>query len=162
MLGLIEIVFENISPDELPLLMLYLSKNGNEILSYMFSNDEGYEIDWGNIDWGNELKNRHKEYIVVGSLRALEIGELVIPNCVFRILLNEDKIDVEIAMNIRNLDKLLRNDLDSILQKFCFEVFSKFTTIKNYYAGLEPASDEDTRIFTLDNSGPMSLNNFLH
>lgn len=86
-------------------------------------------------------------------LNGLHLGKMgIIPNVNVRILRLPAGIDLELNLDlddVADLD-LLANELHWLAR----ELAGQPSTI-HYFAGLEPAADEDTRIFTDEMVGPL-------
>ena len=74
-----------------------------------------------------------------------------------RILRYEDsQFDLEMNFELGDVPHQMRSKLAAALHHFA-KLHSDAAGVQNYYAGLEPAVDEDTRIFTGKETGPYSL-----
>lgn len=78
-----------------------------------------------------------------------EIG--VVPNVGVRVLRVGEVFDIELNVDLDDVHE--PRALASGLHEFANEVANRHG-VKNYFCGLEPAGDEDTRLFTGTNMGP--------
>lgn len=71
-----------------------------------------------------------------------------------RLLKAEESIDVELGIDLDNVERL--RALEDAL--FCFAAeLAERHAVPRYYAGLEPAADEETRLFTGREKGPFQF-----
>jgi hypothetical protein len=77
-----------------------------------------------------------------------------LPFCGIAVYKFEDSIDVEINFKLSDLKDGDDKELATNLMKLSDSISKKFD-IENYFCGLEPASDEETRIFTKQKIGPL-------
>jgi hypothetical protein len=84
----------------------------------------------------------------------LAIGDLRIENGACRILRYEGKYDVEINWDYDLLDNALARQWIEAVHERAMETARRYR-ITQYYAGLEPASDAETRFFTCGSRGPL-------
>lgn len=80
-------------------------------------------------------------------------GGLVLRNARLRLLRYEGSFDVEINFVLRDAEGGPLEGVIERLHKFAMDL-SRRHNVMVYYAGLEPASDEDTRFFTGPVRGP--------
>jgi hypothetical protein len=92
------------------------------------------------------------------EIEQLKISDsVVIKRPHVRVLCYGDRIyDVELNFSLADVDELVPGRLSVDLQTFAACLVKPFDSV-SFFAGLEPASDEDTRIFTNEEMGPLTL-----
>lgn len=92
------------------------------------------------------------------ELPALAISDrIVVERPHIRVLCYGDSIyDVEVNFTIGDIESVERSRLAEDLQAFAMKLTESIGST-TFFAGLEPASDEDTRIFTGNQLGPLYL-----
>ena len=84
-------------------------------------------------------------------------GGMSIKNAHVRVLCYEGPAyDVEVNFTVGDADARSKSELQSNLHSFSLELAGE-CGVQTCYAGLEPAADEGTRIFTNENAGPVFL-----
>ncbi|CCB90250.1 hypothetical protein [Simkania negevensis] len=152
---LIEIVFENIQLKKISALISELTENGSLISDYYAS------CECDNINWNEEISieeffNSHSNFGLFINLSEIKKGSFVIPNSSITVYKNEGTIDLEINFELKDLNNFSKKTLKKKLMAFSKELAADYH-ISNYYCGLEPAKDFETRLFTKDQAGPLSL-----
>ena len=161
MKNLIEIVFENILFDALGDLIKNLSSSGKSIKNYSLSAD--WELE-GDINWHSaiSINQAFKKHTTGWSfsinLNALNINTLIIKNCTLQVLHYDSQYDINIHFDLEDIYLQNHTDFVTTLMILSKNIALKYG-IKDYFAGLEPACDEDTRLFTNDNKGPLTIPN---
>ena len=79
-----------------------------------------------------------------------------LPNCGIAVYKYEHTIDLEINFQLSDLNVVMMKDLTKNLMKLSKEIALHHQT-GNYFCGLEPAQDMETRLFTNEQLGPFSL-----
>lgn len=154
MVGLLEIVFENVKQVVvLPLLETVIT-NAASVVSAECSevfpvwNNGGLELDavGAAVDFNGTVS-------VLINVRSLTFRGVSINLALIRILKCQGKFDLDISFDE---DDVGLADVNGIGAFFAFskEVAKKFE-FGNCYFGMEPASDESTRFFTNDVLGPL-------
>lgn len=79
----------------------------------------------------------------------------VVPGVVVRVLKTaEDLFDIEVSLDLDDVEHL--ENFAPALCRFASGLAQRHR-IRNFFAGLEPACDHDTRIFTQESLGPLEL-----
>lgn len=88
------------------------------------------------------------------KLDKIEVEGIVIPSVFLRVVKYSDKLDIDFNFNERDVVgagtvKLMEKLHDTMT------AISDSYNVDNWYGGIEPASDQDTRYFTRKESGPL-------
>lgn len=153
---LIEIVFENVPKKELGILLKNLTCDGGEISNYNLTLEYSSKIDWSSESSINEVFEMNNDFGLFINLRILNIDDISLKKCGLATYKNKNMINFELNFQLSDFE----NDgkfLADILLKLAKYIASKYH-IKNFFCGLEPASDKNTRLFTNDQIGPLFLN----
>lgn len=152
---LIEIIFVDINTDKIANLLLDLSSNGKKVLNYNFTCDCS-DIDWNN---GNSIEKIFRENTNFGlfiNLKELVRNNLDLANCEIAVYKNESTINLEINFQLLDVKNPPLRDLAKNLMKLAQSIAIHYQ-IKNYFCGIEPALDKNTRLFTNEQLGPFSF-----
>jgi|GEM_PF-2427145 len=145
---LIEIVFENVEKHALASFVMELADYGKTVKNYHVLSGHG-QADWQN--YGSVLNTIEK--LTGGSLFvnlvSLDMGNITLSHCALRVIQYDDKFDLEISVDSEDVRLY-----EYMLPRFAMEMAEKYH-VENFYGGIEPATDEDTRIFTCDRPGPL-------
>ncbi len=155
---LIEIVFENIGKNSLTSFLMELSDLGRNIKNYYISSGYGHDtkIDWQSSDSVSESLEKIREGSLFVNLNALNTSSIPISGCGLRIIHYDTDFDLEINFDPEDIPPLPDGrELEKILHDFAVKTAQKYG-ITDFYGGIEPAIDEDTRFFTCENVGPLS------
>ncbi len=148
--NIIEVVFEDVPKVEIvPLVTFVISKSTKSILNNIGEYAEIFprgQFDVNAFDLALESSN---DICISLNLIYLKVGSIFLPLTNLRILKYGGKFDIDFNFE---LDKMSSENETSevlflILHGFVKELSGKHD-VKNYYCGLEPASDVETRIFT--------------
>jgi hypothetical protein len=157
---LIEIIFENVFFDAIGQLIRELTQAGKNITNYSLNADWEMEdkIDWHSADSINRALNKGTTgwsfFINLSELNIIK--PLSIKNCSIQILQYDSKYDVGINFNWEDICLRDSTDVTETLMTFSRKMAFKYG-IRHYFAGLEPACDEETRLFTHGRRGPLNL-----
>jgi len=156
MTELLEIVFEKVSADALAGILFDITEQGH-LIENCEMNGETYIVEWEEVS--NVLKffqGSNDDFALTYSANFLFIGDNKIPECQIRVIRGQDFSDLEINFRSNSLTSMDKANIVTELMKFSFELAAKYE-IENYYCGLEPAVDEETRFFTKDKVGPLNM-----
>ncbi len=104
----------------------------------------------------NQLFDFGGNVSVIINLHAIKLDGIILPNVQLRLVKygNEYDIDFNFDYNeLRNIDMTaLIDNLHAHAKNIALEL-----GITSFYGGIEPASDEDTRYFTNEEKGPLTV-----
>lgn len=149
---LIEIVFEDVKKHALTSFVAELSDYGRAVKDYRLLSEHGENVktDWQ--DYASVLNIIEK--ITDGSLFvnliSLDMGEITLSGCALRVIRYDDRFDLEISFDSEDAPLY-----EYMVPRFASEMAERYQ-VENFYAGIEPAADEETRLFTRDKPGPLS------
>ena len=152
---LYEIVLEEVPTKSLFLVLNKLTAYGSSLVRSEIQGDESFDLQ---IDWNNsETFERIVEKIIsgfalIGEIRTIDIGGLFLRNSGLRVIYYENKFDIEVNFKAENNTDLNAEKLSSFFCRLC-----KDFNVVQTFAGIEPASDQETRIFTGTKLGPIEL-----
>jgi hypothetical protein len=153
MSNLIEVVFENVSKVNVSQLLLCLVYSAKCIISADISED---------IELLNEgkLKKQAVESLISFSgditalikLEEMKINGIVLPLVLLRLVKYNDLYDIDFNFDRAELKHI---DMSKLIKALHISTSSlaKENDVKNWFAGMEPASDENTRYFTNNERG---------
>lgn len=125
--------------------------------SELINGDSKYQINNVTVDLLTEIFSEADNHIFTIESNYLLCGTIELPSVMFRFLkYNGTKYDIDFNFDMHQIPTKELETLTDELHKFISNTFSKFD-IKNVFFGLEPANDEDTRFFTNNHFGPLTL-----
>jgi hypothetical protein len=149
----IEIVFEEINISFFINWIKKIDKNGlfvDEVIINLQKNLKEYFIDWDQIE---KLLINEKDIAIFINAKKIIIDDINIDNISFQVIKYELKYDLNILFDSDSYKNCL--DENEILKLYKLsKKISKLIKAKNYYAGIEPAIDIETRIFDINKIGP--------
>jgi hypothetical protein len=101
------------------------------------------------------FSSNHNDGLCKLPIVTLVVGDTAIPNVSVRILHYDGKFDVEANWSTADLPEPAEWSIAALHRK-AQEIATRYE-IESYFAGLDPASDEDTRFFTGRSLGPFQL-----
>jgi hypothetical protein len=157
---LIELVFENVFFNHMSQMIKELSQEGKQITNYSLQADweiKG-EINWHSADSITQILNQstNNGWALFINLTELNLKQSRIKNCTLQILQYDSQYDININFNLDDIRFRDSTDFIENLMKFARKIAFKYG-IQHYFAGLEPADDEETRLFTNGKKGPLTL-----
>lgn len=156
MAELIEIVFEKVSSEALADILIEITEQGN-LVENCVVNGENCRPDWKNANQIlNLLKDNNGEFSLICLTRFLSIYNHKVSGCQIRVTRGHNFSDLEINFESDAFVSKDKVKLITDFMNFSFEFANKYQ-IENYYCGLEPAVDEETRFFTKEKVGPLNL-----
>jgi len=157
---LIEVVFEDVSFHTIGKLFKDLSQAGKNLINYSLNADWKMEneIDWHRAESISQAlsKDTTMGWSFFVNLNELNIKAFRIENCTLQVLKYDCKYDVGINFKWEEVYFSDSTDFVETLREFSRKIAHKYD-IKQYFAGLEPACDEETRLFTNHIRGPLNL-----
>ncbi|MBS0584967.1 MAG: hypothetical protein JSR76_01535 [Verrucomicrobia bacterium] len=152
---LVEIIFKEVDLKNLIPLLQYLTSEGKNVVSY-YDNYDLLKIDWKQEETIAKFFKDHEECALFINLDALNIEGISLKKCGLAIYQIENRINLEINFEILDIYNSTKIDLVEALMRLS-NILSKKYEIKEFFCGLEPAGDLETRLFTKDQLGPFSL-----
>ena len=129
--------------------------NSKNVLSVSFTDDID-TVDSANLD--HELLcsavDDTESLMIHICVDVFTIGPLNIPDVMFRLLKHDEVFDIDFNFRYDDFKRLGGTSPISSLQEGVRKLALDFGAA-NYYAGMEPASDLDTRFFTNEKFGPL-------
>jgi|GEM_PF-1512991 len=145
---LIEIIFRNIPANKIGSLLKDLSCNGQKIINQNFTCDCP-EMDWSTETSIERIFLENSNFGVFINLKDLTRRNVYLPNCGIAIYKNENTINLEINFQLLDLKDVPIKDLTKNLMELAKSIAVQYQ-IDDYFGGLEPAQDIETRLFTND------------
>lgn len=156
---LIELVFESVSTKEIWKLTDFLLRNGKvSLVKYVDIFGEETIKNSVSVSDMDEIKVLKIHHILIKT-SSLIMGELKIDNADMWIEFypnDNNYVDFLINFMISDIERFLTYDIPRIM--FYSHNLSEKVEVKNYYCGLEPAIDDETRFFTKTEIGPIKVN----
>ncbi len=147
----IEFVCEGVPRKSSAALFMHLLSNSAEVVSFECtesvagSNAATSEIVDAAVDASMNLS-------VMANVRALRIGTLMLPNALVRMVKYDDCFDVDCSFDAAAIKGQVMGLHAAVLD------LSERFEVKACFAGLDPAADNDTRLFTDREIGPLKMN----
>lgn len=148
MSNLIEITFENVSLAKIGSLLKDLCSN--KVKNYSLTTEDG-NIDGSSDESIEKFFFEYENFSLFINLYKLEKNQIVIPNCSIAVFKDKESVDVILIFEESDLNHEIQD-----LMYFAKALASQYQ-IDLYYCGLDPAYDLDTRFFTKENIGPLTL-----
>ncbi len=150
MSNLIEVVFENVPKANVSQLFLYLVHSAKHIVSVEIS--ENIELlDEGKLNEQTveSLINFSGDVATLIKLKGINLDGVVLPLVLLRLLKYNDLYDVDFSFDYAELKHV---DILKLIKSLHISTscLAKENGVKNWFSGMEPASDESTRYFTND------------
>lgn len=153
---LTEIVFKNVRIKKIPSAIRKITSDGENVLNYSIT-CESEEIDWSSEEFISNLFTTNQKFELLVNLRELKTKNYTIPKCGFSIYRYETSTDLELDFQLADLKDSNIDHLAEDLMEFSTSLARQYR-INEYYCGIEPAQDLETRLFTKDKLGPIFLN----
>jgi len=154
---IIEVIFENIGRAKLFDVMAYFRKTNNDLvlIDTFFKNKDSAQILISGAYENLELNMPEKILIKLNVLPLHDKRDL--RNVNLWIYINDLTFDLEFDFDLKQNESNIHNLVSDIL--FFSKRIAELFDSPNFYSGLEPAYDEDTRFFTKSMLGPLVLKN---
>ena len=149
---LIEIVFKNISTENIGYILKDLTSDGQEVVSCNITSDE-LEIDWNDESSIRRMFQNNTGFGVFINIKELNGKFICLPKCGIAVYKNGDSIDLEINFQLSDLMNVPLRDLTKKLMELAKFLSDKYD-IDSYFCGLEPANEVNNRLFTNEQPGP--------
>ena len=150
---LVEIVFENLTPSSQVAMLVEL----RELIpkgSFLETGSSHIELETVSLGKLCQLYQNYDNRVLSIDPDSIKILSVMIKSP--RINLSKydsNRFDVNMNFDIEQVKESSLNRLIEVLHEFASQLAKKID-IPNYYCGLDPAIDEDTRLFTGDKLGP--------
>ncbi len=152
---LVEIIFKNVSLEKIGLLLQDLSSRGDDVIDYNLTCDSR-EIDWKLENSLTDVFAKQAFFGLFVNLKSLKRDGIRLPNCGLAVYKYATEINLEINFQLSDLKNFPAKDLTPALMKLAKSIAVDYG-IDEYFGGLEPANDVETRLFTNDQAGPFSF-----
>ena len=152
-MSLAEFAFEDVPTVELGNLIFEMVRREGNIIDYRYWSPElaDEEVDIGQTcsqeksdRWTSSLKEH--TWLTV-NIYNLELSTIKIPNCSIGFIRHNATQDVEVNFRLDEVEHLSTSLWVKELMAFSDRIAKQYG-IQNFYCGLMPARDEDTRLFT--------------
>lgn len=155
--GLFEVVFEKVAKSKTVPIVLGLIEKGGRIDSAECVFGENFNlIEAGDLDieaLGSFLNSQHGGLVLI-NLEYLKFGNVTFPNVLVRIYKYDSYFNIDFNFRPQDLGIESLKTFVEELHKYSSEVARVFK-LDTFFAGIEPAEDENTRFFTNDDLGPL-------
>ena len=156
MANLIEVVFEHIGKSCVLQLLKLLITSLENVISIECTESLSLFKDEQLSEQGLEqFLGFESDVTVLIKIRSIDLGNIILPNLQLRLLKYEGQYDIEFNFDSNELENTttmtLVKELHSHAKRVALEC-----GVNDFYCGIEPASDEDTRYFTNDELGPLA------
>ncbi len=157
MSSLLEVVFENIVRSNVIRLLLLLIAGSDRIINVQCSEDirliVGGELDAKALD---SVLNFQGNVTVLINLSDLKVGGITLPKVLLRLVKYGEQYDIDFNFDSNELESMDMMSLVTELHDYAKEI-ARDNDVGTFFGGMEPASDVDTRYFTNDDFGPVSI-----
>lgn len=152
MSDILEVSFEEIAESKVVEFFLALISLSKKILNMNCSEDA--EIDINDKDSLIEVLTSSENLTITVNLGEVSIGSLTVVTAMVRLLKYGEQYDIELSWEPTDMDVM---GTTTYIKKFHTHVkkLADDYNVASYYAGMEPASDEETRYFTGEVLGPL-------
>lgn len=150
-----EIVLQQVAADDLHMLLKLIEIGSQDVSNLAVSEDFG-EVGAVRINKSlvDAIVASKENVCLTEQLHGFKLLEVIhLPLVLLRVIKYGGKFDVELSFN-----EVPSFDIDRVMfamQEYAIALSRKFN-IKEFYGGLEPAADIDTRYFTGNALGPLS------
>jgi hypothetical protein len=155
MSNLLEIVFEGVAKSSVIPLLMQIINDPKNICSIDCS--ENISFATKNIfdpQFLNAVLEHDGDICLFLHLESLGINMEILPLVLLRIIKYGYQYDIDFSFDINKTEKTDMASLIKNLFSYASKLANDFVVV-NYYGGMEPASDTNTRYFTNDKLGPL-------
>ncbi|MFR0716831.1 hypothetical protein ACLUS7_17420 [Enterobacterales bacterium BD_CKDN230030183-1A_HGKHYDSX7] len=149
-----EIVFQQVAASDLHVLLKSIERGAQALSGLSVSEDfEGVNLVRINKGLVDAIVAYEGDVCLTEQLHEFKASEAIyLPLVLLRVIQYKRKVDVELSFNC-----VPSFDIGHVMlaMQGCADALSKKFHIKEFYGGLEPASDVDTRYFTGNALGPL-------
>lgn len=155
MAELSEVAFENILRSKMYKVLLALLNNAGHIIEIRCSENIQFS-------GGGELTEQEIESFldlsddasIIIKLSDLQIGDNLVPAVLLRVMKYGNQFDIDFNFSEQDIKSMIISVIIKKIYEFASGI-GKSYEIEQWFGGMEPASDEDTRYFTDDTLGPL-------
>lgn len=152
---MLEVVFENVLKTKVIQLFVLLVMASRRVVNVQCREDielmnEG-ELD---VDSLSSLLNFDGDVSVLVSLNDMNIGGVTLPNVLLRLVKYGDCYDIDFNFDTEEVENTDMTALVAELHHHAQQIAGEHR-MAEFFCGMEPASDEDTRYFTNEMLGPL-------
>ncbi|QPB85673.1 hypothetical protein CWC22_021940 [Pseudoalteromonas rubra] len=156
MSDLIEIVIEDIKRSQVLDVLTKLTEGAGGAQK-IWSSDEDFALDssiGASIQDLSNFIDQADDAVLYFSFESLTLGEVRLQQVLLRLVKYSEKFDIDFSFDEASVSDWQMSMLMVKVQKFIAMLVSG-ANVGDWFGGIEPASDEDTRYFTQDASGPL-------
>ena len=156
MTDLLEVVLENVSCSNVCQLFLVLLGHAGQIIKVQ--SNEPIEISSEADISQDEIEsfiNLTNDASLIIKLRDLNLAGIIIPSVLLRLVKYGDQYDIDFNFDESDISDVGTTELMKELNVYISDL-GKTYQVGEWFGGMEPASDEDTRYFTNTEDGPLS------
>ena len=148
MSNLIEVVFENVPKTNVSRLLLYLVYSAKYII--IADTSENFEIfEEGKLNKQEveSLINFSEDVTGFFKLEEMKVNGIILPLVLLRLVKYDGLYDIDFNFDLAKLRHIEMSKLINTLH-ISISNLAKENNVKNWFAGMEPASDGNTQYFT--------------
>ncbi len=155
MSNLFEVVFEDIPKSKVIPLLLSLIASSNRVINTRCSGGISF-MDGDKISTSilESVLNFEGDISMLFDLQDMHVGSIDLPKVLLRLVKYTDKYDIDFNFDESEIDNKYIQSLIAELHD-CAKKLASDYNIQNFFGGMEPALDEDTRYFTNEVLGPI-------
>ena len=152
---LIEIIFKSVNTDQIGDLLKNLTANGTKIINCN-ATCSAMNIDWSNSKSISYVFSKNNNFGLFLTVNELRISDICLLNCGICVYKNVSSINFELNVQLSDIKNHGTDSLNFALMKLAKSIATEYHIIE-YFSGIEPAEDIETRLFTNDQVGPFSV-----
>ncbi|WP_375186074.1 hypothetical protein [Pseudoalteromonas sp.] len=147
----IEVVLDSIEKSDIKTVLNALLIGKDNVINISASEDEiNVSTFFSNNSYLDDFFMSKSESTLLFLLKKITVGNVVIPNPLLRLVKYDTQFDIDFSFE---------NEVDVHQLHMGISCLLKGVNVKEFYAGLEPAQDIDTRFFTNQELGPYQIKN---
>lgn len=156
MADLLEVVLENILRSKVCRLLMLLLGHAGQITEIQCSETIKLSSE-RNIseDEIESFVNLSGDAILIIKISNLYMADYIIPSVLLRLVKYGDQYDIDFNFDESDITDVGTTALMKKLHEYISEIGRRYQ-VGEWFGGIEPASDEDTRYFTGNEFGPLS------
>lgn len=154
MSSLLEVVFENVLKTKVTQLLMLLVAT-SRIVNVQCTEDIEL-MNEGKLDVNSlsSLLSFDGDVSALVSLNDMNIGSITLPSVLLRLVKYGDHYDIDFNFDSEEVEKIDMTALVEELHHHAKRIAGDHS-MPEFFCGMEPASDEDTRYFTNETLGPL-------
>lgn len=155
MSDLLEVVLENILRSKVCQLLAFLLGHAGQIIEIQCSEpiDISSETDISE-DEIESFINLNDDASLIIKLNNLNVAGIIIPSVLLRLVKYDDQYDIDFNFDESDIAGVGTTGLMKKLHVYISDLGKNYQ-VADWFGGLEPASDEETRYFTNSEFGPL-------